>query len=83
MTVRLTLNEHTALTFLSSDPDGFTNQIAHACGFRSQFGHLASAKARAMMLRLERLGLAQRMPHRPGCYNEWRITDAGRQAVNA
>lgn len=77
---RLTLEEHTALSFLSEDEGGLTSQIAVACGLIVQGRCLPQAKN--MLRRLERWGLVDKGDTRPGHYAFWTITDAGRRAVH-
>lgn len=76
---RLTLEEHTALSFLSEDEGGLTSQIASACGLVVRGRCLPQAKT--MLRRLERWGLVDKGDTRPGHYAFWTITDAGRRAV--
>lgn len=77
---RLTLEEHTALSFLSDDEGGLTSQVAVACGLIAKGRCLPQAKN--MLRRLERWGLVDKGDTRPGHYAFWTITDAGRRAVH-
>ena len=75
---RLTLDEHTALTFLAEGARAMTWPIANACGLIA--GGRCLPQARNMLRRLERWGLIARNKVM-GHHTSWSITDAGRKAV--
>lgn len=76
---RLTLEEHTALTFLAEGARAMTSQVANACGLIA--GGRCLPQARNMLRRLERWGHVTRGNTPAGHYASWSITDAGRKAV--
>lgn len=76
---RLTLEEHTALTFLADRASAMTVQVANACGLTA--GNRCMPQARNMLRRLERWGHVTRGDTPPGHYASWTITGAGRKAV--
>lgn len=75
---RLTLDEHTALTFLAEGARAMTWPIANACGLIA--GGRCLPQARNMLRRLERWGLIARNKVM-GHHTSWSITEAGRKAV--
>lgn len=79
MSRNLSLPDHTALTYLLTGDRTATHWIAGACGFKS---HRATAQARTMLRRLERWGFVQGISAtRSSNVYWWKITDAGRKAV--
>lgn len=78
----LTLQEHTALTYISCGATTATCHIVRASGLDKVAGQRAARAGRAMMKRLERWGLARGIRARSGGnVFWWQITDAGRKAV--
>ena len=75
---RLTLEEHTALTFLAECARAMTWPIANACGLIA--GGRCLPQARNMLRRLERWGHISRN-EMFGHHTSWSITEAGRKAV--
>ncbi|WP_416462735.1 hypothetical protein [Sphingomonas sp. VDB2] len=72
------LIDHTALAFLAETPAGLsaTHHVAKACGFG------LTSMARTMLRRLARWGMVEGVtPIGGGNIYWWRITDAGRKAV--
>ncbi len=82
MARKLTLNDHKALSFLSEDSMGhLTFRVAHACGLIDKTGRRTLPQAYSMLRRLERWGYVERHSNGGGRYAFWRITNAGRKAV--
>jgi len=76
---RLTLQEHTALTFLAEGARAMTWQVARACDLIA--GRRCLPQARNMLRRLERWGYITHGSTPAGYYASWSITEAGRKAV--
>ena len=76
---KLSLQEHTALSFLAGVARAMTWEVAHACSLIAAGRCLP--QARQMLLRLERWGCIARGNNPAGNYASWSITDAGRKAV--
>ena len=76
---RLTLDEHTALTFLADRAHAMTVQVANACGLIAS--RRCRPQARNMLRRLERWGYVTHGKTPAGRYATYSITDAGRRAV--
>lgn len=79
MNRKLSLIDHTALTFLASGDRATTVVIASSCGL--VVGRRCLPQARNMLRRLERWGYISNGYTAPGHYALWTITDAGRKAV--
>lgn len=72
----LSLHDHTALAYLTNGYSTATWHIARVCGLAS------TSRARTLLRRLERWGLVEGEGIAyGGKVRWWRITDAGRQAV--
>lgn len=84
MTTRtLSLHDHLALRSLLGGYTTSTHHVANACGAadpRWQRGAI-TARTRTMLKRLERCGLVEGVSFPGGVVRWWRITDAGRKAV--
>jgi len=78
-TRKLTLDEHTALTFLAGRASALTVQVANACGLI--VSRRCLPQARNMLRRLERWGYVTHGKTPAGQYASWTITGAGRKAV--
>lgn len=73
---QLALHDHTALVYLAEGYRTATHHIARACGLS------ATSTARTMLHRLARWGMVEGItPTGGGNIYWWRITDAGRKAV--
>lgn len=80
MTTRnLSLLDHCALAYLASGHDAATWMVVHATGSLPRWE--CNNRTRTMLLRLERWGLVERVTTIAGGHSYWRITDAGRKAV--
>jgi Mn-dependent DtxR family transcriptional regulator len=75
---QLTPDDCKTLALMDTEPTVLSIEVARLFG---PWNRTATLKANAMLARLQRRGLVCREPYRPGCYSQWRITDAGRQAV--
>ena len=76
---KLTLHEHTALTFLAGRAHAMTVQVANACGLI--VSRRCLPQARNMLRRLERWGYITHGNTPAGHYATYSITDAGRRVV--
>lgn len=78
MARQLSLQDHAALAYLSDGHTTATHHVARACGLTPCNAH----RARTVLKRLERWGLVEGItaPHGGAVY-WWRITDAGRKAL--
>lgn len=79
MNRKLSLIDHTALTFLASGDRATTVVIASTCGL--VVGRRCLPQARNMLRRLQHWGYIVNGCTAPGHYALWSITDAGRKAV--
>ncbi|MBB6191481.1 DNA-binding PadR family transcriptional regulator [Sphingobium wenxiniae] len=80
MNHKLSLNDHKALSYLAEEGPHLTCRVAYACGM-TFIRRRTPAAAYTMLRRLERWGYVEKPATTPGGYALWRITDAGRNAV--
>lgn len=75
---------HAALAYLADGYCTATHHVARACGFDKINGDRATARARNILKTLEGRGLVEGVrASRSGNVYWWRITDAGREAVQS
>ncbi|WP_037471085.1 hypothetical protein [Sphingobium sp. DC-2] len=79
MNRKISLIDHTALTFLATGGRATTVAIASSCGL--VVGRRCLPQARNMLRRLQRRGFIANGYTAPGHYALWTLTDADRKAV--